>query len=510
MSESSFDIPKMLQEAVAHQRAGRRGRAERLYRTILERRPDNPNALHLLGVLIADSGRPDAAVPYLTRAVDAAPGEATFRVNLGAALRKAGRLSESVATFDAALGLDAGNVAAHYGRAHALEEMHRLPEALAAAEETLRLQPGHALARTLAARIDRRAGRFESARARLEPLVRSAASVEVRCHASIELGQALDRLGRYAEAFEVLESGQRAQAERIAGGPLDGRGYLEFVRGLTAQLDAADAASWSSFGEDDGLPTPTFLVGFPRSGTTMTEQILGAHDSVRTTDEQAYVGRAIRRLQSTNDAPPRVETLSGADLATLRRAYWEEVSRADPAAAAAAQAGVSLLDKLPLNLVNLAFIHRMFPEAKILLALRDPRDVCLSCFMQTFDLNAAMSCFLRMETTAALYEAVMTLWTVIERRIAPNVLQVRYEDTVTDLEGQSRRILEFLGLRWDAALLTFHERARERRISTPSYEAVTNPVHSGAIGRWRHYEQWMAPHLPRLAPFVERFGYSDA
>jgi hypothetical protein len=164
---------------------------------------------------------------------------------------------------------------------------------------------------------------------------------------------------------------------------------------------------------------------------------------------------------------------------------------------------------LPLHIVELGLINVIFPEARVIVALRDPRDACLSCLMQHFTPNAAMVNFANLDHTTELYERVMDLWLHLRDVITLPYLEVRYEDTVADLESQARRMLEHLGQPWDDAVLRHHEQAADHVISTPSYAAVSEPVHRRAIQRWRNYETHLEPYLDRLTRFIEAFGYDD-
>jgi hypothetical protein len=157
--------------------------------------------------------------------------------------------------------------------------------------------------------------------------------------------------------------------------------------------------------------------------------------------------------------------------------------------------------------VFLPLMQRLFPASRFIFALRDPRDVVLSCFMQGFDLNEAMRHFLSLEETARYYAAVMGVGADAAERLGPRLHRVRYEDVVADTEGEARRLLAFLGLAWEPAVLEFQKTARSRRINTPSYSQVAEPIYTRAKERWRRYETQLAPVLPVLEPFVKRFGY---
>ncbi|RMF84793.1 MAG: sulfotransferase, partial [Nitrospirae bacterium] len=264
---------------------------------------------------------------------------------------------------------------------------------------------------------------------------------------------------------------------------------------------------WGEEEPEDGVASPAFLVGFPRSGTTLTGQILASHPQVAVTGQQPLLGRLIgelpnllgRRLESGWD----LCDLGAEELTRVRRRYWALVAEM----VGPVEADRLLVDKLPLNVIDLGFAYRFFPRAKVVVLLRDPRDACLSCFMQPFHLNQANVNFLDLERTARLYAAVMELWFHYREALGNPYLELRYEELVADPEGRARELLAFLGLPWDEAVLRFHELGREVR--TPSYAAVASPIYREAVGRWRHYREQLAPVAGILQPFVEAFGYES-
>jgi hypothetical protein len=144
---------------------------------------------------------------------------------------------------------------------------------------------------------------------------------------------------------------------------------------------------------------------------------------------------------------------------------------------------------------------------KIVFALRDPRDVVLSCFMQQLPLNPVSVHFLALEDTVEYYISTMRLWLKLRGIIGNPWIEVRYEDTVADLEKQARRVLDFLGLPWDSRVLDYYKRAQQKHVHSPTYEAVTKPLYTSSIGRWRNYAEHLGPHLDRLRPYAEAFGY---
>jgi len=150
---------------------------------------------------------------------------------------------------------------------------------------------------------------------------------------------------------------------------------------------------------------------------------------------------------------------------------------------------------------------RLLPEAKVIVALRDPRDVVVSCFFQFLPLNPNSVCFLTLERTAQRYANDMAVWRHLRDLIASPWIELKYEDAVTNLEKEARRALEFLGLPWEDNVLEYRARLKEKVVGSPTYEAVSQPLYTRAIGRWRNYEEFLQPVLPLLEPSVKYFGY---
>src|SRR5258708_31712325 len=165
------------------------------------------------------------------------------------------------------------------------------------------------------------------------------------------------------------------------------------------------------------------------------------------------------------------------------------------------------LDKNPTLTLVLPGYLRLFPETKLLIALRDPRDVVISCFMQYLPLNTNSVCFLTLERAARRYAHDMGVWRMLRDQLCSPWLEVRYESCITGLECEARRAIDFLKLPWDAEVLRYRERLKTKAVSSPTYEAVSKPLYTSAIGRWRNYQKYLEPCLPILQPFIEAFGY---
>jgi hypothetical protein len=262
-----------------------------------------------------------------------------------------------------------------------------------------------------------------------------------------------------------------------------------FVRGV-------DASGWRA---PVAFSSPVFLVGFPRSGTTLLEQVLSAHSGLVCIEEREHLALAAGEVAAD---PSKLASLTDEQIGAIRDAYWKRVkSEVDVR-------GRIVVDKLPLNIIFLPLVRRVFPDSKILFALRDPRDVVLSCFQQRFGMNAAMVQFLDLNSAAAYYDKVMSLGLLCRERLGLSVLEVRYEDVVADLEKVARSVTSSLGLQFEEAMLSPAETALKRNINTPSARQVVQPIYTRSVARWKNYERELASVLPGLSDWAERLGYA--
>ncbi|MEX0611884.1 MAG: sulfotransferase [Pirellulales bacterium] len=291
---------------------------------------------------------------------------------------------------------------------------------------------------------------------------------------------------------------------------------LQKNRQLLDSLDKSYYERWQTLAEKDTPYRIAALTSHPRSGTTLVEQLLDSHDQLISADEfdvfTQWIHQPIVRkfrfdtplLTILDNVPPPVRQQA-------RATYWQQTEAIfnEPIGQR------MLLDKNPGMMIMMPIINWAFPEMKLLIALRDPRDVVLSCFMQKVPLTPISSNWLALADTADYYAHVMKTWLAVRGLIArPSSvwggawLEFRYEDVVADLEIEAKKILEFLGLPWDERVLKFYEHARQKMVRSPTYKDVTQPVYHKSIGRWHHYSRHFEPILEKLEPFVKEFGYA--
>jgi len=319
------------------------------------------------------------------------------------------------------------------------------------------------------------------------------------------LAKSLDALGRYGEAFEVLLEAHRSQSAYLKrAAPLASLRGAPMMVIADHGCDPDDVRRWRAA---DGPPTaesPVFIVAFPRSGTTLLELALDAHPLLRSMDEQPFLHNALDDLAAAGVSyPTQLGRLGKAELDAVRTRYWQRVRTKIELAP-----GQRLVDKNPLNLLRLPVIKRLFPNAHVLVAIRHPCDVLLSCFMQHFRAPEFALLCQSLQSLAGGYSKAFDFWYRQQALLKARVRELRYEIFVGAFEPEIRATIEFLELPWNDAVLAPGRRAAEKRyISTPSYSQVVQPITSKAVGRWHNYRRHFDEVLPILRPQLERWNY---
>ncbi len=432
------------------------------------------------------------------RARELAPGNAALLGMIGQQYQSLRQLDDARACFEGALAADPGSVDARINLAVWFEKQRRLDEAMECVEACLARFPGDDQARYFHAFLLHRRKDDEAAAHELRRLIEDGPRYPyVKYAARHLLGVVLDQLGRCDDAMRwLLEA--KAEVRTITDTGVLERAYDEADRARRETLSTLTRETIDGWKKaSSAMPGGhriAFLGGHPRSGTTLMEQILGAHPGILAFDEPpAFQQEIASRVQATTD------------LAETRRRYVKSLLRetADPVTADV------LLDKNPSPTMSLDLWLRVFPALKVIIALRDPRDVVISCFFQNIMLNSTNVNFLSLERTVKHYADLMDTWLRIRDLGGFEWIETRYEDTVAGLENEGRRVTEFLGLSWHPTQAAFHENARKKFLYAPTYHDVTRPVYQGAVGRWQRHAAALEPLQEKLAPYCRAFGYAD-
>lgn len=453
----------------------------------------------------------DAAIENYQMAIGVNPEAGEAHLRLADLLAPRFKLEDAAFHYSYGLRLIPGHADGHAKLARVYEMLGRISEGRESANTALRLQPGHIGALVSLGIIEKRDKNYVEAKNIFRDVLHAATGDSVISVAAIELGHVLDRLGLYDDAYEQFVIGKAACQQLARNMPFDRQAFQKRIVKNRQYFTHDHVSKWDNTAGvfDKSRPAPIFFVGFPRSGTTLVEQVLDQHERVVTSDEVNFVWQTIEKipalLEGKNSYPDCMQDLSADEVKILRNAYWQQVENALDTL----EENSLLLDKLPLNLVNLGFVGRVFPDAHVLVALRDPRDVCLSCFMQGFTPNSAMANFFSMESTTRFYHQVMALW-LHDREVLPfKWYQYRYEDLVDDFDSTTRGIFRFLELDYPENAANYHSAAINKMISTPSYQDVTTPIYDRSKARWKGYERYLAPYKDQLALFINEFGYGS-
>ena len=476
---------------------------------------------------------------FCFKAREQTPRHADLLYALGECYARLDRPREAVEAFDAGLAV-AQEARLHFARALALEDLRELDAARSALEQAVKLEPAHAEALGTAGfaggaagrcRIRPRSGRralaidprhatarIALAHAALEQKDMATAEAQVsalvqdpslgavnRAYALSLAGDILDAQERFPEAFAAYAVVKGGATRRVCAAN-GGCGKRDPARAKAGGVFSPPPMPRFGARRDNGggAHTHVFLVGFPRSGTTLLEQVLASHPDVMAMDERTCLMDSAAEFFGSNADLDRLAAMPDHALEPWRQAYWKRVAESGFTSSKPV-----FIDKMPLNAVFLPLIAKLFPRAKILFALRDPRDVVLSCFRRRFAMNAGMYEFTSLETTTAYYGAVMRLIEVYRQKLALDLAETRHESLVTDFENEARRICDFLGLEFRDQMRAFARRAQGQNIDTPSGAQVARGLSSEGLAQWRRYAVPLSPALPWLAPFVTRFGYPE-
>lgn len=506
-------IAETLARGLAFYRQKRFKEAEYCYQLVLRQFPNHPQALNFLGMLAVEAKRLDESIRLLSLAVKHAPKDATIRnnlgnvyllgdqydkaasafrkalaldpkliptlISLGKAYRKLGKGEEARLTFERALALAPENVEAELGLAETLVEIGELPEAEKRYRLFLGREPGNARA-LMGYAVSHRFTATEPEVLAIEKLLSQPGdkhtSQVVLHHAA---GKMFHDLKRHDEAFAEFKASKDA-----AKADYDLKAYRDFVDRMIATFDKAFFASRMGFGHSSEIPV--FVVGMPRSGTTLTEQILASHPLVWGSGERNDFNDILKEMQfdaiRSPNFPQSIRQVEAKSIREAGRRYVGSIGRG-------VRGALRVVNKLPHNFEYLGLIALAFPKARIIHCRRDPLDNCLSCFMQSFNESHAYNRDL--ETLGFYYREYHRLMEHWKAVLPIRIFDLPYEDMVAGQESRSRSLVEFVGLGWDDACLAFHD--TERSVSTPSRWQVRQPIYKSSVKAWRAYEKHLAP-----------------
>jgi len=531
--------------------SGKLAKAETLCAKLLKKQPRQPDVLHLLGIIAMRNGRHERAVQLYVEALQTRPNHAIYNYNIGLshlrtedyesavrylqraieldpgikgvhsdlclALKNAGDFETAVEVGKKAVMLAPEDAAAHYNLAIAYDDWQDYEASFIHYQKASELSPDHPglihdLGRAHSGRGDAAAAKACFLRLiKLHPkqpeaytslvqlnkysspdhedvtilkdlLTQDHLNDDSRTSVYFALGKIYQDCGLYDDAFVNFEKGNKLQDHKHQ---FDLEEYTAFVSSIIETYTPELIAEKSAFGHSSR--TPVFIVGTPRSGTTLTEQILSSHPEIFGAGELVWLGKAAMGmntyLNTETPNPESVKELDSTRCKDLASKYLRYIH-------SLAGRKLRVTDKMPANFLSLGLANILFPNARIILCKREPRDACVSMYSHYFPAGQPFTYDLfKLGAWYAQYQRIVEHW----RTVLPagTMTEVDYESMVQNQEAESRRLVEFIGLEWDEACLDFHR--KKRRVHTASHLQVTQPMYSSSVGRWKAYGKYLQP-----------------
>ena len=500
----------------------------------------HPQFFMLRGRRMEAGGHPQFALEDYQRAAAIAPDDVVVQEAVANCAMELRNYRAAVEAYKAILAQDGKRADIHHHLGTALANMGESDAAERAHETAIAVDPQFADALASLALIMARKGESEKARSlaekslALEPVQATAmvamgqAYMSDRNHAEAEkwftklldanilypenrapvltlVADALDAQKKYAEAFPYYVQANE-ELRRLHAPEQGNNAAPEAARSLITYFENERAGRWTS--PDDGgrvegeFEGHVFLLGFMRSGTTLLEQVLASNPDIVALEEKGLLLRPGEEYLTSVFSLNKLATLGSDELGKLRKQYWSKVREYLPDATARV-----FVDKQPLNTSKLPLIAKLFPKARILFAIRDPRDVVFSCFRRNFKVSGTQYEFLNVETCARIYSLIMRVGEISRERCQLNVLDHRYEDMVEDFDGRIRAVCDFIGVEWAETMRRFDEHKMVADLRSPSALQVRRPIFREGVGHWRRYGEQLKPILPILEPWAKKFGY---
>ena len=482
--EANFNL------GTAYQEQNELPAAEKCYQRVLQLNENHAAAHNNLGYIKFTHGELIDAISKYRLAIELNEQYADAHNNLGYALQAQGKLAEARLSYEQAVHIDPGHAVAHNNLGNILKDQGLFAEASQRYAQAIAIDPDYALPHFNRADLKTyREGDPELVE--LEKLASKADELppETAMYIHFAHAKALDDTQKYNEAFEHLLTGNTLARQLVN---YDERASLKYFVDIKSIFDRQFVARLAGVGDLSSMPV--FIVGMPRSGTTLIEQILASHPQIRAAGEWTYFDATIRKCFADADYPCCMNDIDPSVLKSVAAEYLDRLP-------SLSEGQIRVTDKLPGNFLNLGLISLALPNARIIHAVRDPRDTCLSCFSKVFtDLTQEFSYDLKeLGRYYGHYQDLMQHWQQILP--ADTLLDVSYEALVEDLQQQLSRVLDFIGLEWNDRCLRFFE--TQRPVDTASAAQVRQPLYRKSIERWRHYQSHIAPLCEALdAPVV--------
>ena len=465
--------------------------------------PNFAQAYNNIGTILKEQEKHNEAINYFQKAIEIHPELKEARLNLGITYKELGEIEKAIVYFKKIIEIQPNNIKAHQNLMESYEKTNKEKELKLAILNAKKFIKKNDIIKLYEALVLYNNNKFSEAKSYLEIISFDARDIKNEITRSTTLAHCYDRTEDTKNAFKYFKKANILYPKLKKINLFDKKRYLQSIRVRAKLFTQNKVKKWKSIESSKSDLAPTFLIGFPRSGTTLLNTILNSHANVEVIEEKPLVKKIINSLERLpKGGLENLGSLKDNELEKIRKIYLDSPELKNK------NNSNIYIDKLPLNIIHVGEIARIFPNSKFIFSLRHPCDCVLSCFMQNFVLNDAMANFLDLKDAAHLYDVVMKLWNQYISIFKINYHEVRYESLVENFEPTVRSVLNFLKLPWDSSVLQYTELAKKRKnIATPSYNQVIKPIYTHAEGRWKKYEKQISNIYPILVPWIKKFDY---
>ena len=535
MSRENLDINQLLKLAYEALQVKNFGKAKDLFEKIISINKNIPEVYNNLGIIYMNDNNFEKAKECFNNSINLNPKFSIAFCNLGMAYYKTGNFKLSEINYNKSISLDKKNVVAHFNLGNLYKDMNDLINAEKYYNFALDLKPDMLQVyknlffifyksnqfkklKEILIKAKNNLGKnfvvdffegiydFENKKYELvinnfEKLNIPKHEVNVNINRNELLAKSYDNVGNYDKAYKYFVEVNNI-VHKIFKEKYKKDKYIDTINKRINFFSEFELNKWSL--ELSEKKDPIFLLGFPRSGTTLLDTILRSHSAIEVIEEKPIIEKFIDKLKNEiGDDFSKLEKLDKNFFIKMRKTYFEERNKY-----VKFDKNKVYIDKLPLNLVFIGEIYRFFPNAKFIIALRNPYDVTLSCFMQQFTPNDAMMNFINLHDASHLYDLVMTLYLKYKRLFNSNIYEIKYEDIVANFDKSINNLLNFLDLEWEEKVKKFYETANKRGIiSTPSFNQVNQKIYNKSVNRWINYDKKFLEIEHSLNKWIKEFNY---
>ena len=498
--------------------------------------PNNEKIFNNLGLIYLNLGKNEKALDAINKAIKLNPESPIAYTHLGLIYSNLGKVNEALKSYLKSIKLNPKNISAIYNIGNLYKRMNDIENSEIYLNKTLELNSAHLPAYNNLLELydlSNQNKKFEELLKKSSNYFKQNATIDLfrakllykskkfdevleilqninfgldenfKENSRLELiAKSYDQIGKYNLAYNFFKKNNEL-TYKIDKNNANKEIFLERIKNRIKYFGNLNFNDWQVEKNEDSLIDPIFLIGFPRSGTTLLDTILRSHPSIDVLEEKPIVDKYIEELEKKIGSNFEILKSSNPSLKKqMRNFYFDQRNKY------LNDSKKIIIDKMPLNIIYVGEIIRYFPKSKFIFALRHPNDCVLSCFMQNFLLNNAMANFLNVKDAALMYDLVMKLWEIFNSKFSLDFHTIKYEDLISNFKGSVSNLLKFLDLSWSDEVSEFYKTSQKRGIiATPSYNQVNQPLYSKSIGRWKNYENDLIEGKKYLEGWIKKYGY---